>query len=154
MKLVCILYCQYAHADIIQQCQIILCCAITAVFCGPVPAIQPTGGPIPILKFDYGGVNPDGSYQWNYETGNGISAQQRGQVKTGANPKETELEVSGSYEHTKEDGTKVLVTYIANKDGYQPQGDILPTPHPIPAEIQKSLDWIAAHPQTENKQQK
>ncbi|KAG5877061.1 hypothetical protein JTB14_014544 [Gonioctena quinquepunctata] len=132
---------------------IILCCAISAVICGPAPAVQPTGDPIPIVKIENEGVNPDGSYQWNYETGNGISAHAQGQVKAGANPGETELEVSGSYEYTNEDGSKVQVTYIANKDGYQPQGDILPTPHPIPADIQKSLDWIAAHPQPEDKQQ-
>ncbi|KAG5877072.1 hypothetical protein JTB14_014555 [Gonioctena quinquepunctata] len=131
---------------------IILSLAIAAVSCRP--ALQPTEEPIPIVKYDNEGVNPDGSYQWNYETGNGISAQESGQVKAGANPEEAELEVAGSYEYTKEDGSKVLVTYISNKDGFQPQGDILPTPHPIPAAIQRALEWIAAHPQPEEKQRK
>ncbi|KAG5877071.1 hypothetical protein JTB14_014554 [Gonioctena quinquepunctata] len=131
---------------------IVLSLAFAAVSCGP--ALQPTGEPIPIVKYDNEGVNPDGSYQWNYETGNGISAQETGQVKVGANPEEAELEVAGSYEYTEEDGSKVKVSYISNKDGFQPQGDILPTPHPIPAAIQRGLEWAAAHPPTEEIQRK
>ncbi|KAG5877067.1 hypothetical protein JTB14_014550 [Gonioctena quinquepunctata] len=129
---------------------IILSLAFAAVSCAP--ALEPTREPIAIVKYDNEGVNPDGSYQWLYETGNGISAQERGQVKVGAKPEEAELEVAGSYEYTKEDGSKVQVSYISNKDGFQPQGDILPTPHPIPEAIQRALEWIAAHPQQEEKQ--
>ncbi|KAG5877068.1 hypothetical protein JTB14_014551 [Gonioctena quinquepunctata] len=131
---------------------IILSLAIAAVSCGP--ALVPTGEPIAIVRYDNEGVNPDGSYQWTYETGNGISAQESGQVKPGNTPEEAELEVAGSYEYTKDDGSKVQVSYISNKDGFQPQGDILPTPHPIPAAIQRALEWIAAHPQPEEKRPK
>ncbi|KAG5877060.1 hypothetical protein JTB14_014543 [Gonioctena quinquepunctata] len=133
---------------------IILSLAIAAVSCSPAPQLQPTGEPIPILRYENEGVNPDGSYQWAYETGNGISAQEKGQVKAGPTPDEAEMEVAGSYEYTNEDGSKVQISYIANKDGFQPQGDVLPTPPPIPPAIQRALEWIAAHPQPENQQQK
>ncbi|RVE40182.1 hypothetical protein evm_015168, partial [Chilo suppressalis] len=56
------------------------------------------------------------------------------------------LEVKGSYRYTADDGTPVEVSYIANEDGYQPQGSHLPVPPPIPVAIQRSLEYIAAHP--------
>nr|AYA49886.1 cuticular protein 14 [Leptinotarsa decemlineata] len=130
---------------------IILSLAIAAVNCAP--ASESTAEPIPIVRYDNEGVNADGSYQWNIETGNGISAQEKGQVKVGDNPEEAELEVAGSYEYTNDDGSKVQVSYIANKDGFQPQSDILPTPHPVPPAILRALEWIAAHPQPEEKLQ-
>nr|XP_023029439.1 endocuticle structural glycoprotein SgAbd-8-like [Leptinotarsa decemlineata]AYA50002.1 cuticular protein 43 [Leptinotarsa decemlineata] len=129
---------------------IILSLAVVAVSCAPA---QPNE-PIPIVRYENEGVNPDGSYQWNIETGNGISAQEVGQVKAGATPEDAELEVSGSYEYPSEDGSKIQISYIANKDGFQPQGSILPTPPPIPPAILRALEWIAAHPEPEAKLQK
>ncbi|CAH1104640.1 unnamed protein product [Psylliodes chrysocephalus] len=127
---------------------IILALAIAAgvASAAPPPAEQ-SKEQIPILKYENEGVNHDGSYNWNYETGNNIIAQEQGEFKQGANPDEKEMEVRGSYEYTDPDGKKVVVTYIANKDGFQPQGDILPTPPPIPPAIQKLLEWLEAHPE-------
>ncbi|CAH1104637.1 unnamed protein product [Psylliodes chrysocephalus] len=127
---------------------IILALAIAAgvTSAAPPPAEQ-SKEQIPILKYENEGVNHDGSYNWNYETGNNIIAQEQGEFKQGTNPDEGEMEVRGSYEYTDPDGKKVVVTYIANKDGFQPQGDILPTPPPIPPAIQKLLEWLEAHPE-------
>ncbi|XP_074029968.1 endocuticle structural glycoprotein ABD-4 isoform X1 [Leptinotarsa decemlineata] len=132
--------------------QIIVAFIISSISCAPTPEVQPTVQPIAILKFENEGVNADGSYQWNYETANGIIAQEKGQVKAGENPEKIELEVSGSYEYTNEDGSKVQISYIANKDGYQPQGDVLPTTPAIPPAIVKALEYNAAHPEEEQQQ--
>nr|CAI5869972.1 unnamed protein product [Callosobruchus analis] len=64
------------------------------------------------------------------------------------------MEVTGSYEYIADDGTKIQVTYIANENGFQPQGDHLPTPPPIPPAIQRALEWIAAHPDPEEQENK
>ncbi|CAH0552211.1 unnamed protein product [Brassicogethes aeneus] len=97
-------------------------------------------------------ISPDGSYQSQYETGNGISAQESGVLKNAGQKDAEALEVQGSAKWTADDGTPIQLTYIANENGYQPQGSHLPVapePQPIPAAIQRSLDWIAAHPQKE-----
>jgi len=48
----------------------------------------------------------------------------------------------GSYTYTAPDGSIITVTYTADEQGFRAQGAHLPTPPPIPAEIQKSLDII------------
>lgn len=81
---------------------------------------------------------------FSYETGNGISAQEQGALK---NPEA--MEAQGSFQYTAPDGSAIQVTYVANEEGFQPQGPHIPTPPPIPAAIQRALDWIAAHPEPE-----
>ncbi|XP_076256463.1 endocuticle structural glycoprotein SgAbd-8-like [Rhynchophorus ferrugineus] len=111
--------------------------------------------PVPILRQDQD-ISPDGSFSSAFETGNGIRAQASGVLKN-AGVKDAEAsEIQGSFSYTAEDGTPIQITYVANEAGFQPQGAHLPvapvdtntppTPPPIPAAIQRSLDWIAAHP--------
>lgn len=59
-------------------------------------------------------------------------------------------EAQGSFQYTAPDGAQIQVTYVANEGGFQPQGSHLPVPPPIPPEIQKALEWNAAHPEEEN----
>ncbi|NP_001161275.1 cuticular protein precursor [Tribolium castaneum] len=102
----------------------------------------------PILKQEQE-VNFDGSYHSSYETGNGIAAQEQGQLKNAGNPEAEAEEVQGSFQYTAPDGTPIVLQYIANEYGFQPQGahlPVAPTPPPIPPAIQRALDYIAAHP--------
>ncbi|CAH0552212.1 unnamed protein product [Brassicogethes aeneus] len=97
-------------------------------------------------------ISPDGSFKTSFQTDNGIAAQEQGVLKNAQTPEGAILEVQGSAQWTSPEGTPVAFQYIANENGYQPQSDLLPvgpTPPPIPAAIQRSLDWIAAHPQKE-----
>ncbi|ALC40917.1 Lcp3 [Drosophila busckii] len=55
--------------------------------------------------------------------------------------------IDGHFSWVSPEGVHVVVKYVANENGYQPSSDLLPTPPPIPAEIQRSLEWIAAHGQ-------
>ncbi|XP_063531974.1 larval cuticle protein LCP-17-like [Cydia strobilella] len=102
-----------------------------------------------ILKQD-SQINPDGSYQWEFETSNGIAAGERGALKN-IGAEEPALEVQGQSSYTSIDGIPVQLSYIANENGFQPQGAHLPTPPPIPEAIQRALAYIAtAPPQPEN----
>lgn len=81
-------------------------------------------------------------YIFSYETGNGIKAQEEGELKPGG--EEGIQSAVGSYSYTAPDGTEIKVEYTADENGFVPVGDHLPTPPPIPPEIQKALDQNAA----------
>ncbi|XP_063379221.1 larval cuticle protein LCP-17-like isoform X2 [Cydia fagiglandana] len=102
-----------------------------------------------ILKQD-SQINPDGSYQWEFETSNGIAANERGALKN-IGAEEPALEVQGQSSYTSIDGVPVQLSYIANENGFQPQGAHLPTPPPVPEAIQRALAYLAtAPPQPQN----
>lgn len=90
-------------------------------------------------------------FHCSYETANGITAEEQGQLKNAGNPETEALEATGSFKYTADDGTPIAVSYIANEGGFQPQGDHIPTPPPIPPAIQRALDWLAANPEPEEK---
>ncbi|KAJ3633548.1 hypothetical protein MTP99_010487 [Tenebrio molitor] len=113
---------------------------------GVYKQVQP-GQPIAILRQSQD-VNFDGSYQWSYETENGIAAQEQGALKN-ANSAEPAQEAQGSFQYTAPDGTPISIQYVANENGFQPQGAHLPVPPPIPEAILRSLEWNAAHPEPE-----
>lgn len=102
--------------------------------------------PIPILKQALDGPNPDGSYSYNYETGNGIQAQEEGHLNNVGTDNEA-LEVRGSFSYTDADGNTHQISYVANENGFQPEGAHLPTAPPVPPEILKALQYIAEHPE-------
>jgi hypothetical protein len=82
----------------------------------------------------------------SFETANGIRAEESGFLKNAGNP-ETEAQVAqGSSSYTSPDGQLISLTYVADENGFQPQGAHLPTPPPIPAAIQRALDYLATLP--------
>ncbi|XP_053973617.1 endocuticle structural glycoprotein SgAbd-8-like [Hylaeus volcanicus] len=99
--------------------------------------------PIPILRQTAEGPNPDGSYSFNYETANGIQAQEVGFLKAAGTTAEA-LEAQGGYTYTAPNGEVVQVNYVANENGFQAQGSHIP---PIPPQILRALEYIAAHPE-------
>jgi hypothetical protein len=79
----------------------------------------------------------------SFETGNGIVAEESGYLKNAGN-KETEAQVAqGSSSYTSPEGIQIKLTYLADENGFQPQGDHLPTAPPIPEAIQRALDYLA-----------
>ncbi|XP_045593234.1 cuticle protein CP14.6-like [Procambarus clarkii] len=94
---------------------------------------------VPIIRHDFVPGN-EGSYKLDVETGNGIVVSQSGSPSGpgGAVAK------AGQYSYTAPDGTDVVVKFVADENGYQPQSDLLPVapafPHPIPQFV---LDQIA-----------
>ena len=78
-----------------------------------------------------------------YETENRISQQESGQLKNFGTNQETNV-VQGTYSYTGPDGVTYTVNYVADENGFRASGDHLPTPPPVPAAIQKSLEINAA----------
>ncbi|XP_053964185.1 cuticular protein 47Eg [Anastrepha ludens] len=104
----------------------------------------PTSEPIPIIRQEQE-VNFDGSYKYSYETGNGIQAEEEGYLKNAGSEAEGQS-AQGSFSYTSPEGVPIRITYLADENGFQPQGDHLPTPPPIPPAIQKALAYLATAP--------
>lgn len=63
-------------------------------------------------------VLPD-SFQYTYETSNGIKASASGQLKE-FNKDEKAVVEQGEFGYTSPDGTPIHITYVADENGYQP----------------------------------
>ncbi|XP_050700754.1 larval cuticle protein LCP-30-like [Eriocheir sinensis] len=94
---------------------------------------------VPILK-DERQQDEYGRYNLDVETGNGIVLAQSGSP----DGPEGSVVKAGQYAYTAPDGTPVVVKFVADENGYQPQSPLLPVapefPHPIPQFV---LDQIA-----------
>lgn len=55
-------------------------------------------------------------------------------------------EAKGSFSYVSPEGENIALTYIADENGFQPTGDHLPQPPPIPELIEKALKYLAANP--------
>lgn len=108
--------------------------------------------PIAILR-QSGDVAPDGSYAYSYETQNGIVAGENGALGARNAEGEQAVVAQGQYQYTAPDGTPITVTYTADENGFRAQGAHLPVAPAIPAQIQRALEYIAAHPAKPESQQ-
>ncbi|XP_055540683.1 endocuticle structural glycoprotein SgAbd-8-like [Wyeomyia smithii] len=95
--------------------------------------------PIPIVSQN-SDIQPDGSYKYSYETGNGIRAQDEGTLKTvqvqkadGSGTEQAQALVqTGSFSYPAPDGTNIELSYTADENGFHPQGAHLPVaPAPL-----------------------
>uniref|UniRef100_A0A023EGF7 Putative pupal cuticle protein 78e n=2 Tax=Aedes albopictus TaxID=7160 RepID=A0A023EGF7_AEDAL len=120
---------------------------VTACMAIALAAPQRTEAEAEIVAQD-SNIDPDGSYQYSYETANGIRGQEQGTLKRASSPDTSDVIIaSGSITYTAPDGQVISLSYAADdENGFQPQGDHLPTPPPIPPQIQKALDYLASLP--------
>ncbi|XP_063624711.1 larval cuticle protein LCP-17-like [Cydia splendana] len=93
-------------------------------------------------------VRPDG-FNYAYETNNGIQAQAEGVVQdvNSENPKQV---VRGSYSYRGDDGQTYQVNYVADENGFQPEGAHLPVAPAIPEAIARSIEYIRTHASQES----
>ncbi|XP_037780417.1 cuticle protein CP14.6-like [Penaeus monodon] len=96
---------------------------------------------VPILR-DERVIEDDGRYNFDVETGDGIVVSESGSPSADGG-----INSAGSYSYTAPDGTPVRVEFVANEDGFQPQGAHLPVapefPHPIPDFVLEQIAFAA-----------
>ncbi|KAM7343476.1 cuticular protein 49Ag [Cochliomyia hominivorax] len=103
-------------------------------------AVTTTTTPATIIK-QVDVNNPDGSFNSSYETSNGIKVENIGYMKKILVPRqETEdgqvieeheeliLVQTGSYSYLDPEGNVITLKYVADENGFQPEGDHLPQP--------------------------
>ena len=83
----------------------------------------------------------------SYETGDGIRAEETGVPRPAGPQDEGGEAVQGSYSYVAPDGSNIAITYIADENGFVPQGAHLPVAPPIPEAIQRSIEYNLAHPE-------
>uniref|UniRef100_A0A224XS48 Putative cuticle protein n=1 Tax=Panstrongylus lignarius TaxID=156445 RepID=A0A224XS48_9HEMI len=122
----------------------------------PGPAAGPTAAPSQvtyarILRQEQD-TQFDGSFNYAYETENGINGQASGVLKNPGREDEG-ISIEGSYSWTSPEGIPITITFIADEQGYRAQGDAIPTSPPVPEAIQRALDYIRSLPPPKENQQ-
>ena len=127
---------------------IIFFALVAAVSAAAVPT--KSDEPVAILVQEQD-ISPDGTFHTKYETANGINYQEDGSSNK-ANGEEAAISSQGSFGYNAPDGTPIQLTWVADKNGFQPQGahlPVAPAAPEIPPQIARALEWIAAHPYVE-----
>ena len=125
---------------------LILSLALVAVAVAQHHHQQP---PVAILR-QAQDISPEGSYNYAYETENGISVSEQGSPQPVGPKGEPAVVAQGQYQYTAPDGTPIAVSYSADENGYHPQGAHLPVAPPVPEQIQRAVEYVLAHPQPEH----
>ena len=85
---------------------------------------------------NYENIRTPNGYSYSFDTSNGIHADESGIVDNGT-------KAQGAYSYVGDDGKVYSVIYTADENGFQPRGDHLPTPPPIPEAIQRVIEQAA-----------
>ncbi|XP_067000864.1 endocuticle structural glycoprotein SgAbd-3-like [Anabrus simplex] len=121
---------------------------LVACLVGLAAAANPSDPEITIVAAE-NNVDFDGTFRYSFKNSDGTEAEQSGQLKQiGAEAGEA---VQGSASYTAPDGTPIRLTYTADENGYQPQGEHLPVPPPIPEAIARALAYLATAPPPKEK---
>ncbi|XP_011188410.2 pupal cuticle protein 27 [Zeugodacus cucurbitae] len=91
------------------------------------------GPKVPILRNDQE-MKKDGSYHYQYETGNGISGMEQGTAG---------VAVKGASSYVSPEGVEIKLSYTADETGYHPVGDHIPK---TPDYVFRALEYIRTHP--------
>ncbi|KAF7269291.1 flexible cuticle protein 12-like [Rhynchophorus ferrugineus] len=86
---------------------------------------NPADAQAQVLRYENDNIGVEG-YNFNYETSNGIQQQEQGTLQNAGTENEV-IQVRGSFTYTGPDGVTYTVTYIADENGFQPQGAHLPS---------------------------
>ncbi|XP_049792968.1 endocuticle structural glycoprotein SgAbd-5-like [Schistocerca nitens] len=101
---------------------VVILAALVAICAARPQQADPRTAVIEELTSDNIGVGP---WSWGYRTSNGISQQEQGTIENQGSEDEA-IAVRGSYSFIGADGKTYTITYVADRNGFQPQGDFLP----------------------------
>nr|CAD7260787.1 unnamed protein product [Timema shepardi] len=143
---------------------VIISCLLAAALAAPPPLLKlDPKEPIPIVA-QSNIINEDGTFQnrppgqkWNpviCVSATRALTEQRlktsGTLKDLGDKEGPSSVIQGSYSFVTADGQLFELRYIADENGFQPQASFLPVAPPIPEDIQRSLEYNAAHPEEDN----
>ncbi|XP_055373232.1 larval cuticle protein 65Ag1-like [Condylostylus longicornis] len=77
-----------------------------------------------ILRQELDNIGVDG-YKFAYETSDGITREEQGELRNAGTDNEA-ISVRGSYSFVADDGQTYTITYIADENGFQPEGAHIP----------------------------
>ncbi|KAH1024122.1 flexible cuticle protein 12 [Dendroctonus ponderosae] len=77
-----------------------------------------------VLRQENDNIGVEG-FNWAYETSNGISHQEEGRLINAGSENEA-IAVRGQFQYTGADGVVYTVRYVADENGFQPEGAHLP----------------------------
>lgn len=97
---------------------------IAVALAAPPPAAPSSSDKDTVIQKLESDVGIDG-YKFAYETSDGVAREESAQLKNIA-PDVDALQVQGTVSWTAPDGQKFTVRYVADENGFQPQGDHLP----------------------------
>ncbi|KAI4465718.1 cuticle protein [Holotrichia oblita] len=92
----------------------------------PAPPEKPAPPrpPVAIILRQVNNFNPDGSYQYSYETSDGTAVEESGHPSTTL--QEQPIVVTGNFKYVSPEGSPISVQYVGDENGFQPQGSHLP----------------------------
>ncbi|XP_057666728.1 larval cuticle protein 1-like [Diorhabda carinulata] len=113
---------------VLVSVSVLVClCAARPQEAPTVAATAPNNGKEPIqIVSQTDENNPDGSFNFSFEAANGIKFEEKGYLKDGANASDKIQVIEGSVSYTDNEGNPVTLKFIADENGFQPQGDHIP----------------------------
>ncbi|KAJ6633499.1 Endocuticle structural protein SgAbd-6 [Pseudolycoriella hygida] len=77
-----------------------------------------------VLKYEYDNSGL-GGYNFAYETSDGVSRSEQGEIKNAGTESEA-IVITGTITWVAPDGQTFTIKFIADENGFQPQGDHIP----------------------------
>ncbi|XP_023172388.2 endocuticle structural protein SgAbd-6-like [Drosophila hydei] len=106
----------------ISACAFVLCAFVLVSSCFAAPLDDSKSAQV--LRYDNDNIGV-GGYNFAYETSDGVSRQEQGELKNVGTEQEA-LSVRGTISWVAADGQTYSLNYIADENGFQPQGEHLP----------------------------
>ncbi|XP_065361520.1 endocuticle structural protein SgAbd-6-like [Calliphora vicina] len=107
----------------IASAGIILTCLTVISMAAPLDTVE-TKTPVNLIKYENSNIGIDG-YDFAFETSDGVSRKEKATVKNIGTEDEA-ISVEGSVSWVGPDGVQYTLNYLADENGFQPEGKHLP----------------------------